>query len=372
MKRLLACAGVVLLCQVLSSAVAGDTNLGGYGELHFNKPLEKGSEGQLDFHRFVLFTSHQFADWVWMYSELEIEHTYLEGGESTGELALEQAYIQLQYAKAFSLRAGIMLVPVGIVNPLHEPPVFNGVERPNVERTIIPSTWRESGIGAVGSFAGGLKYEGYVMAGLDPLGLSGANGIRGARQKAFESSTANWALTGRLDYMPFLGGSAGISGFYSTLGGSIDGPASDSRFWMLSAHALYSRGNLTARGLVAYSEISDIGALNDYLRFELADPDVQVGENQLGMYAEMAYDFLGLLDPESEQRLFVFARLERYDTHAATSGFAANPDYDRRETTLGLTYLPVPQVCLKMDVQLLRTGGDNSREQLNLGVGYNF
>lgn len=95
----------------------------------------------------------------------------------------------MQYSKAFGIRAGIMIVPLGLVNVYHEPPAFHGVERPNVERYIIPSTWREAGIGINGSFAGGWQYEAYLMAGLDPDGISAGNGIRGARQIGFESST---------------------------------------------------------------------------------------------------------------------------------------------------------------------------------------
>ena len=352
-----------------------ETRLGGYGELHYNKPVsglpEAASAGELDFHRFVVYFSHPFEDWIWFYSELELEHTRLEGGEDGGELALEQAYVQLQYSKAFGIRAGIMIVPLGLVNVFHEPPAFHGVERPNVERYIIPSTWREAGIGINGSFAGGWQYEVYLMAGLNPDGLRAGNGIRGARQIAFESSTDDISLAARLDYRLSLNLTLGGALFYS----GLEKPASygdalkGANLKMGEVHLQYQRGNFQAKGLAAYSKIANTERLNAFYGYS---DNMQIGDSQFGAYVEGAYDIWGWFQPESTQRLYAFTRYEQYNTQNSTSGFEANKDFERQEITFGLTYLPTSQVCFKLDYQFLNTADNFDRKQFNLGVGYNF
>jgi hypothetical protein len=108
-----------------------DTQIGGYGELHYNKSTKGNgsfnSSGVLDFHRFVIYVGHHFNSWIWFNSEIELEHTFIKGGEDTGELSIEQAFVNLQFHKNAGFRAGIMLVPLGLVNPLHEPPTFHVV-----------------------------------------------------------------------------------------------------------------------------------------------------------------------------------------------------------------------------------------------------
>ncbi len=360
----------------ISLHAQNNVSVGGYGELHYNKPTSgvdrAASAGKLDFHRFVMFFGYHFNDWVSFNSEFEVEHTFIEGGEDTGELSIEQAYVNLQYTRAFGLRAGIMLVPLGIVNPYHEPPSFHGVERPNVEKYIIPSTWREAGVGFTGSFRNGVKYETYLMAGLDASDITGKNGIRGARQKAFESSTQDYSIAARLDYTVNLNLRVGAAGFLSTLEKSADfGSALEgAKITMGELHAQYTRNNLEARGLVVLSSISDADKLNSF--FSPMGPSPLIGDQQFGAYGEVAYDFMGFFIPQSEQRLFAFIRYEVYNTQQEVTGFEANPNYERKETTIGFTYKPTALVTLKADYQFLNTSGPRDVEQFNLGMGYNF
>jgi len=350
--------------------------LGGYGELHYNDVTSTtdgdNPAGELDFHRFILFAGYDFNDWISFRSELELEHTLLEAGEDEGgEVALEQAYINLQFKRSFGIRAGIMLVPVGIVNPVHEPPTFNGVERPNVERFLIPSTWRESGIGVYGNTESGLSYQAYVMAGLAPNGITAEDGIRGARQSAFESSTANVAFTGRLDYNLNLNLKLGASYFVSSLSNETEGDeaqiagADGALFNLVEGHLIYTSGQFEARGLLVYSSVSDAPALNDAF-------GNSAGEAQLGGYGELAYDILPFFSPLSEQQLLAFGRYESYDTQFRTAGIPDNEEFNRNEYTFGLTYKPAPRVAFKADYQFLQSAGEKDVEQFNLGVGYNF
>lgn len=353
-----------------------NVNIGGYGELHYNKMTNgadlQSSAGTLDFHRFILYLGYQFTDWVRFNSELELEHTLIEGDEETGEVALEQAFIELQYKPELGFRAGILLVPLGIVNPVHEPPTFHGVERPNTEKYIIPSTWREAGMGFIGRFRSGLRYEAYLMAGLNPDGISGSSGIRGARQNGFESTTQDFALTARLDYTVNLNLKIGAGVFFSTLERSTQygDTLTGAQFGMGEVHVHFNRGNFQARGLLVYSHISNADRLNRF--YTTTENTSTIGDGQVGAYAEAAWDFLGYFLPETEQRLFAFTRYEYYNTHQQTTGFRANPNFERRETTIGLSYLPHPSVALKADYQFLNAAGEKDVQQFNLGMGYNF
>jgi hypothetical protein len=351
--------------------------LGGYGELHYNDVTYNANgeqtPGEFDFHRFILYAGYNFNDWVTFRSELELEHTLLEPGEG-GEVALEQAYIDLSFKPMLGARAGIMLVPVGIVNPIHEPPTFNGVERPNVEKYIIPSTWREAGAGIYGKSRSGLSYKLYVMAGLDASQITGSGFIRDARQKAFESSTDNWAVTGRLDYRASLNFTIGTSYFFSdlstnaTYGDAMKGTT----LHLIDGHAIYTNSGFEARGLFVYSLITNVNDLNRNFATSSSLYGNRVGESQYGGYLELSYDLLRLSDSDTEQKLKLFGRGEMYNTQASTVNFSANPENDRYEYTFGLTYKPASQVAFKADYQLFQSAGIKDIHQLNVGVGYNF
>lgn len=365
---------IVLPC---SSLAQQGGRLGGYGELHYNDVVDDGSgenpPGTLDFHRFILFAGYQFNDWVSFHSELEVEHTLIEAeeGDETaegGEVALEQAYVDLRPSRSFGVRAGLVLVPVGIINPVHEPPTFNGVERPNVDGYLIPTTWRESGVGVFGQFQNGLAYEAYLLAGLDPTGISGVGGIEDAPQDGFESSVDNVALTARLDYQASLRLSLGGSIYHSGLasdarfGDALDGV----RFTLLELHGQYQRSGFQTRGVLVYSALSNAETLNSVL-------GTNAGSSQLGGYLEVGYDVLSVLASAPQQQLVAFGRFEPYTTQFTTpSGTPTLPAATRQETTVGLTYKPTSQVALKADFQWLYDDGTKRVRQLNLGVGYNF
>src|SRR5262245_7383420 len=160
--------------------------ISGYMDFHFNK--EEGRDGVLDFHRFVLLINHSFSSNLRFVGELELEHALVEGLEEKGEIELEQAYLDFLLKREFNARAGMVLMPIGIINERHEPPVYHGVERPFVDTVIIPTTWFEAGAGVHGELWRGIRYRGYVTAALDALEFSAAEGIREGPQQGSESN----------------------------------------------------------------------------------------------------------------------------------------------------------------------------------------
>lgn len=211
--------GVAVLLISLAFAVparaqgggdAGVTGaLSGYMDFHYNKT--DGGDGRLDFHRFVLLVSHAFSPRLRFVGELELEHAFVEGLEDAGEIELEQAYVDFLLSRWINVRAGMVLMPVGIINERHEPPVFNGVERPFVDTVIVPTTWFEAGAGVHGVLGHGFRYRAYVAAPLDSLEFTAEDGIREGRQKGSDANVRNVAYTGRLEYLGVRGLTIGAS-----------------------------------------------------------------------------------------------------------------------------------------------------------------
>jgi hypothetical protein len=135
----------------------GDTSIGGYGELNWAN-FDGDKKDEFDVQRFIMFLGHKFSDRTRMMSEIEFEHAQVKGGESGGEVAMEQAYIEHTMPNGVNFQAGLHIVPIGLINEYHEPPVFYGMERNNIETKIIPSTWREIGFQLNGSTMGGTRW----------------------------------------------------------------------------------------------------------------------------------------------------------------------------------------------------------------------
>ena len=168
------------------------TLLSGYMEAHYNKP--QFQDGVLDFHRFVLLFTHRYSDRIRFVGELELEHALVEGLAEAGELELEQAYIDFLLTRSFNVRAGMMLIPVGIMNELHEPPVFYGVERPLLDTVILPTTWFEVGAGVHGEIGSGWRYRAFVTTPLNAARFNAEDGLRDGRQKGSRANAGRVVL----------------------------------------------------------------------------------------------------------------------------------------------------------------------------------
>jgi hypothetical protein len=234
------------------------TVIGGYGQ--FNLTAQKVGpdadfETRANVRRLVLFVAHDFSDDIEVYTELEWENA-LACRDCEGAVEVEQAFVQWKLlGDALALRAGLVLVPMGIINQWHEPPVFNGVERPSTEQAIIPTTWREIGVGITGTLAELYHYELYLTTTLDPTEL-GPDGLIGARRQGSLAPAEAFALTGRFEVEPLLGLIAGVGFFASDAGGNADFYHASGRSWDLSVPILgyaidarFRRWGFEARGI---------------------------------------------------------------------------------------------------------------------------
>lgn len=322
------------------------TQLGGYGELH----LSIGDHDVIDFHRWVAYLSHDFSETMRFFSEVELEHS-IAGDGQPGEIELEQAFVEFDFAAEAQAKAGLFLLPVGMLNEIHEPGTFFGVERNRVESEIIPTTWWEAGAAFSQRTASGFAYDVALHSGLN-VPTSGGNAfrIRSGRQKVGEALARDGAITGRIKYTAIPGLELSLSGQYQqditqgTFTETVDA-------LLFSTHVNWRRGPFGLRGL--------------YARWDLGGtaPAAVGADEQYGFYLEPSYRF-----ETSAGTLGVFTRFGRYDRNAGDSVHSANQYYD-----FGINYWPHERIVLKADLQVTdRANPEQDDEIINLGVGYDF
>jgi uncharacterized small protein (DUF1192 family) len=352
---------------------ARGVSIGGYGEAVYSNVSGEREDGaasgaidQFDFVRQVLYVGYKFTDSILVNSELEFEHASTGKG---GEVSVEFAYLELQKRREVGLRAGMLLVPVGFLNELHEPPIYRGARRPEVESAILPSTWRENGAGLFGEI-GPVQWRAYAVAGLSSSGFTAA-GIRGGRQSGARSKAEDLAFTGRADFVGVAGLLVGGSFFTggSGQGAIVDGKEIGGRVSLFDLHAQYEHRGLWLRGLWARSTIADAALVDQQNKLTGGQ---SVGSAQSGWYAEAAYDLMTLA-PRGRWAVVPYVRYEWLDTQdEVPAGYAKDPARERTILTGGVEVKPIPQVVFKLDYQRMRNEARTGVSQWNAAVGYLF
>lgn len=327
------------------------TSIGGYGELHYqNRSVENGEhKEEVDFHRFVLFFGHEFTDDLRFFSELELEHS-ISGDGQNGEIELEQAYLEYDLTEQASAKAGLFLVPVGILNETHEPDTFYGVERNEVERYIIPTTWWEAGIGGNYRFDNGVSVEAAVMSGLEV----GSNvSIRGGRGKVSEQTARDPIIVGRVKYTGMPGLELAGTILHQTELAQSDPSVDLGSATLYETHAIYHHpvgpGTLGLKALYSRWEIDMINDNDD-------------AQTQYGWYVEPSYRI-----PTSLGDVGFYGRYQKLDYYSGS-----NREYDIWEG--GANWWLHENVVLKATYIFKENSlVDNADESgFDLGIGYSF
>ncbi|MGB1231800.1 MAG: hypothetical protein ACPG5M_06120, partial [Winogradskyella sp.] len=340
--------------RILSGNYGKAVTVGAYGEMTYNQT--ESLNGELDVQRMVLLFGYKFNDKTQFITEVEIEHVE--------EVFVEQAFINYNIADNMSLRGGLMLVPMGIVNEYHEPTTFNGVERPAVDNAIVPTTWREMGVGVTGRInEASVSYQAYIFNGFKSTKteggvvtgfLKGSNGLRSGRQKGIKSTIDSPTLSTKIEYYGISGLRLGVSGYFGKTQATDnveDMEGANIGISMVGLDARYAKKRFTARGQFIYASLSDTESYNALTSRDL-------GSALMGYYGELAYNLLPL---NKAQRLFAFTRYENYDTHANTDGnLVRNDAYNRTDITTGLSYHIAPGVVVKGDYQFRSNNAKNS------------
>lgn len=340
----------------------------GYGEMlleNFTSENEAGAGGapttRLDFLRAILYAGYRFNDRFLFNSEIEVEHS--------NEISVEFAYLDYLANEHLTLRGGMLLLPLGLVNEFHEPTVFIGAKRPETEQRILPTTWRENGAGVLGS-AGIVNFRAYVTNGLRGAAFTSA-GLRGGRQKGANALAANLAFSGRVDVTPLPGIFGGV-GFYN--GGSgqeqvvLDGNRLDEGTRVVEVHGQAQVRGFDLRALFAQASIGDAGEASRALRLAANAP---IADTMQGGYVQAGYNVLSQFS--TRLALTPYVRYEHVDTqHRIPAGFVRDLSRDGVLKTLGVELKPIPNVVVKTDYQWITNEAGTGRNQFNLNLGYAF
>lgn len=384
----------------------GKFRFGGYGEMLYQNfdygPYRFGGNGsgsptdrrgEISVPRFVLALDYKFSpSWI-LGAEIEFEYggtgagVEVEYGENTeyeyefekgGEVALEQFHITKVFNKAFSIRAGHMVVPVGLTNTHHEPINFFGATRPEGESTIIPCTWHETGLAVLGEFKG-LGYQAMIVSGLDPYGFSSENWIQSGMQSRFEKTQMkNPAYVLRLDYRGIKGLRIGASGYYAPrINGNATNPSTTTKFkgtvLIGSADAEYKGYGVTARANVLYGYVGDATEINKLRPNKYTGyPGTPVAKNAYTWHAEVGYNVGRHF--RNRTMLTPYVKYEKYNTMAneQTGTVVSDKRLNVGLVSAGINYSPVPGLVLKADYnhRIIDHGNFNPENTFQIGIAY--
>ena len=362
--------------QAVATAENTGTTLWGYGQLDYNRPTAHAADAKADLTRAVIGFNHVFDDSTRVYGELEWEHA-VTSADDRGETEVEQLYVEHALAPNYGVRAGLMLVPLGLLNEHHEPTQFYGVERNFVETAIIPSTWREGGVAGYGSTDSGLSWNvgigtGPDLSKWDAASADGRESPLGSIHQELQLAKAHDpSIYGAANWQGVPGLTVGGGVFAGQIGqGTPDFAADTARLVLGEAHIRWQPGPLDFAALYTRGTISNTQALNA----SFAGQPTPVPKAFWGGYTQGAWRALEW----NQSSLAPFLRYEMFNTGAtyATQSQAtgAPPLPTERVWTLGANYYLNPNVVFKIDYQnfnrddLALGYGD----RFDLGIGYQF
>lgn len=363
--------------------------LHGYGELHFNHDVQSETS-ELDQHRFVIGIHAMLADWIHLNAEIDFEH-------AAQKLEFEFGYLDFLFDPKFNARAGVILVPMGFLNEFHEPPLFWTVERPRIQNVMIPTTWSAGGFGIFGTLFEGFNYRIYAIDSLQsirfdkPGGSSGgcgghgtvnpggacgrftSSGIRGGRREKDEALANDFAAVGRFEYTGLIEGlQLGFSFFAGDTTHNII--PEDGFTTIFEGDVRFRKQWFEMDATIVSIHVDDAGDLNAYCaRVKVKGCSGGIAEEMFGWNIEVGIHVLQLAKIDTGHDLVPFFLFEQYDTqYSMPSGTPADPSKDVDVYTMGISYLPIPQVAIKTDYQQLIMGDGTTTEKVNVGIAYMY
>ena len=369
------------IAEAQEAAGSGNTNavkenplsIWGYGEIGYTRPTHDSSATTMDLTRAVFGFGYRFDDKTRFMSEFEIEHA-VASADDQGEVEVEQFYVDHQLGRSTHLKAGLFLIPMGLLNETHEPNRYYGVFRNYVETAIIPTTWREGGAALYGSTENGLAWDvglttGFNLANWDATSTEGQESPLGSIHQELQNAKARDLSTYlALNYRGIPGLVAGASVFTGKIsqGDATVALANDSRATLWEGHTRWTPGNWDLSTLYAKGTISNTADLNLTL---VGNPSL-IPEEFWGWYTQAAYKF----DLGDNQAIAPFVRYTRYNTGAEYAPLPAGLEVatlpTETITTYGANYYLTPNVVFKADYQHFSENTNNNRYDLGLGLAF--
>jgi len=390
------CTAAVLLCGTNSAAQESDTTaksprltVGGYGEAvysyhfysdnvfrysHADRYRDSRGHGQVDLPHAVLFLGYDFGHGWTFNTEIEFEHGGVEAAveketeetgefeqeiERGGEVALEQFWIQKSFGKALNIRAGHIVVPVGMTNNNHTPNTFFGVFRPEGENTIMPCTWHETGISVWGR-KGAWRYEVQLIPGLNSNLFNDQGWIHNGSASPYEFRPANNLATAlRVDWSGVKGLRLSMSGYAGNSFNNDIVTDERSRYANVTGTVLlgafdfaYRNRWVVVRGNADYGYLSDAALISAHNKNQTTMtgnpyPHTTVGESAWATGIEAGYNLLG--SRRDGRSLFLFGHYEHYDSFVPAQGSLDVEWCERDVVSAGINYSPMPEITIKAE-----------------------
>ena len=397
-------------------------SIGGYGEAAYTRNFYSDnvyrytdpksykndpSHGRFDIPHAVIYISYDFGKGWTMSSEIEFEHTgsggaiekeYSEGGEweqeveKGGEVELEQFWIQKSFGSFLNVRAGHIVVPVGLTNAHHEPLNYFTVYRPEGEATILPCTWHDTGISIWGRL-GDFRYEVQMLAGLDAFMFDRENWIQGGAGSPFEFKVANkYGFAARIDNYTLPGLRVGLSGYYGQAmhnsyphefeGEDANGNKKtyDGTKGSVAIGAIdftFNRYNWIVRGNADYGYLSNASTISKIKRNLTSNnapyKKTPVGKNAVAVGIEAGYDVFSQIGKlrEDNQKLYLFGRYEYYNSYIPAKDQSKYEYTGKNRMAFGVNYYPIPQIAVKAEYsKRFFKSQYNNEPSVSLGVAY--
>ncbi len=397
-------------------------SIGGYGEAAYTRNFYSDnvyrytdpksykndpSHGRFDIPHAVIYISYDFGKGWTMSSEIEFEHTgsggaiekeYSEGGEweqeveKGGEVELEQFWIQKSFGSFLNVRAGHIVVPVGLTNAHHEPLNYFTVYRPEGEATILPCTWHDTGISIWGRL-GDFRYEVQMLAGLDAFMFDRENWIQGGAGSPFEFKVANkYGFAARIDNYTLPGLRLGLSGYYGQAmhnsyphefeGEDANGnkktyDGTKGRVAIGAIDFTFNRYNWIVRGNADYGYLSNASTISKIKRNLTSNnapyKKTPVGKNAVAVGIEAGYDVFSQIGKlrEDNQKLYLFGRYEYYNSYIPAKDQAKYEYTGKNRMAFGVNYYPIPQIAVKAEYsKRFFKSQYNNEPSVSLGVAY--
>ena len=356
-------------------------SIGGYGEAFYQDVVSDNNsdaKSTADLERMVLYVGYKFTDKILFNSEVEFEHG---STERNGAVSVEFAALDFFINPMANVRAGMVLMPMGFLNQIHEPPFYFGNHRPEVERKIIPSTWNEVGVGLFGAITPNLTYTTYVVNGMNAKNFD-SNGIRNGRQGGSQALAQNFGYVARMDYVPdaLPGVTVGGSAYVGNSGQDqvYDGQKPNVLTQLYESHVQWKYRGLEFRtlgswGFVGNADILSADSKAKAIAAGKPENAQTIGSQNYGWYSEVGYDVLPLMFKDTPQYLAPFVRYEKLNTVAkAPTGYVSDPTKDQQVFQVGLSYKPIPQVVIKADYRNFVAKQGPLPDDFNLGFGFIF
>jgi hypothetical protein len=349
------------------------TDFGGFGETFYQYNSE-AKTSTADLERVVFNARHRFDADISLYTELELLNAVVKGAKAGGTVDWEQAYVKFNMDTTHYFKAGLFMPSIGIQNEYHVPNTFNGVERTQVELNVIPTTWRDLGVGYYGDISGtSLKYSAAVFNGLNSAAFEHGSGITEGRYQGNDASANNLAVNAALKYAQdnvkaqvsgYYGGTVGLSSAAADKLGLNSG-VFGTPVAIGEADIRYASCGFSLKALGTYISIPDAEQINS--AYSNNTPKAEYGA-----YGEAGYDVLRGASTTGPQ-LIVFARYEKLDLNSTIPANGVyDPTLDQSHIVVGLNYMPITSIVLKADARFEHTAAsvDQNTTFVTLGLAW--